>query len=59
MKERRSDKNEIIYSIPIEANLYNACNEPCDMIGFPCVCGSWHEVDYFDRRTTSQDGTQE
>ena len=22
---------------------YNACNEPCDFLVGPCVCGAWHQ----------------
>lgn len=40
-----------IYDIPPEANLHNACIEPCDVIGFPCVCGSWHQPGYYTRRS--------
>lgn len=39
-----------IYDIPKEANLHNACIEPCDVINMPCVCGSWHDKSYYDRR---------
>jgi hypothetical protein len=24
---------------------YNACNQPCDMLVGPCVCGAWHTTD--------------
>ncbi len=44
-----------MYDIPLEANLHNACNEPCDVIGMPCVCGSWHQPDYYDRRIRTEE----
>jgi hypothetical protein len=24
---------------------YNGCEEPCDMLFGPCVCGAWHTLD--------------
>jgi len=36
-----------IIFVPSEINIYNGCNERCDIIGFHCVCGSQHTVDDF------------
>ena len=26
-----------------KTSLFNACNEPCDMLIGPCACGAWHQ----------------
>lgn len=25
--------------------VYNACNEPCDVLIGPCACGAWHHLE--------------
>lgn len=34
--------------MPEHIEIYNACNEPCDVLIGPCSCGAWHSIKDWD-----------
>ena len=40
---------------------HNACNNPCDMLHGPCVCGAWHHLNEWiiNRKKLTKGGWQE
>ena len=44
MLDYDTDECDGIVPMPEEIVVYNACNEPCDMLVGPCACGGYHDV---------------
>lgn len=42
--------------MPHDINLWNACNERCDMADGPCACGAWHGLSDWRHRASKLSG---